>query len=139
MTGTLGKTILAATAALATFASGAALAQGAPTRQQYVYVLRLAPQFQQESAWTDAENTVVSRHFARLAQAAKSGELILAGRTLEPLTATFGLVIFEAESEAAAQAFMQADPAVEAGLMIATLHPYAVALQRSQQVASSGR
>ena len=117
-----------------------ALAQEAPSRQQYVYVLRLAPQFQQESAWTDAENAVISRHFERAGASGESPvELILAGRTLEPLTATFGLVIFEAESEAAAQAFMQADPAVEAGLMIATLHPYAVALQRDQQAASSGR
>lgn len=132
MTKTLRKTILAATAALATFASGPALAQEANARQQYVYVLHLAPPFQQESAWTDAENAVISRHFERLAQAAESGQLILAGRTLEPLSATFGLVIFEAESEAAARTFMQSDPAVEAGLMTATLHPYAVALQRKQ-------
>ena len=139
MTGLLMKPVLAAIAALAAFASGLALAQEAPSRQQYVYVLRLAPQFQQESAWTDADNAVISRHFERLAQAARSGQLILAGRTLEPLTATFGLVIFEAESETAAQVFMQSDPAVEAGLMIATLHPYAVALQRNQPATSSGR
>jgi uncharacterized protein len=130
MTGTLKKTVLAATAALATFGAGPGLAQEAPAREQYVYVLQVAPQFQQESSWTDAENAVVSRHFERLAQAAKSGQLILAGRTLEPLAATFGLVIFEAASEAAARAFMQSDPAVAAGLMTATLHPYAVALQR---------
>lgn len=132
MTKTLRKTILAATAALATFASGPGLAQEAPARQQYVYVLQVATPFQSESAWTDAENAVISRHFERLAQAAESGQLILAGRTLEPLSATFGLVIFEAESEAAARTFMQSDPAVEAGLMTATLHPYAVALQRKQ-------
>lgn len=141
MTGTFRKTILAATAALATVASGPGLAQEAPARQHYVYVLKLAPQFQQESAWSDAENAIVSRHFERLAQAAKSGQLILAGRTLEPLAATFGLVIFEAESEAAARTFMQSDPAVEAGLMTATLHPYAIALQRKpvDSAASAGR
>ena len=49
---------------------------------------------------------------------------------MEPLDKTFGLVIFEADSEAAAMEFMRSDPAVEAGLMTATLHPYAVALQR---------
>ena len=129
MTRTFRKAILAAIAALVTFASVPALTQETPARQQYVYVLRLAPQFQQESAWTDAENSIVSRHFARLAQAAKSGQVILAGRTLEPLTATFGIVIFEAESEAVARTFMQSDPAVETGLMTATLHPYAIALQ----------
>ena len=130
MTGNAWKAILAATAALAAFAPGPALAQEAPARQQYVYVLRLAPQFHQESAWTDVENAIVARHFERLTQAAQSGQLVLAGRTLEPLAATFGLVIFEAEGEAAARAFMESDPAVQAGLMTATLHPYAVALQR---------
>jgi uncharacterized protein YciI len=43
---------------------------------------------------------------------------------------TFGLVIFEAASEEAAQAFMRADPAVAAGVMTASLHPYSIALQR---------
>ncbi len=58
------------------------------------------------------------------------GQVILAGRTTEPLDETFGIVIFEADSAAAASEFMQSDPAVVAGLMTATLHPYAVALQR---------
>ena len=130
MTRTTRKIILAASAALAEFACGPGQAQDAPALQQYVYVLRLAAEFQQETAWTDAENAIISRHFERLAEAAKSGQVILAGRTLEPLAATFGLVIFEAESESAARTFMQSDPAVESGLMTATLHPYAVALQR---------
>ena len=58
--------------------------------EQYVYVLQVAPQFQEEAAWTDTENAVVARHFARLAEAAKSGKVILAGRTTEPLDKTFG-------------------------------------------------
>jgi uncharacterized protein YciI len=37
-------------------------------------------------------------------------------------------VIFEAESEDAARAFMQADPAIVAGVMTATMHPYSAAL-----------
>jgi uncharacterized protein YciI len=39
-------------------------------------------------------------------------------------------VVFEAEDEQAAQAFMQSDPAILAGVMSATLHPYSIALQR---------
>ncbi len=130
MTGKLKKSILAATAALGILTSGSLFAQQVQAREQYVYVLQVAPQFQDEASWTAAEEAVVARHFERLALAVKSGQLILAGRTLEPLTATFGLVIFEAESEAAARTFMQSDPAVTAGLMTATLHPYSVALQR---------
>ena len=122
--------IFAAWLALAILPAGHLLAQQTEGKAQYVYVLRVAQQFQQEAAWTDAENEVVARHFARLSEAAKSGKLILAGRTTEPLDQTFGIVIFEAESAAAATEFMRSDPAVVAGLMTATLHPYAVALQR---------
>ncbi|HWN05565.1 MAG TPA: YciI family protein [Steroidobacteraceae bacterium] len=104
--------------------------QEAEARKQFVYRLQLAPQFHEEAAWTDVENAVVAEHFEHLAQAAKSGQVILAGRTMEPLDKTFGLVIFEADSETAAAEFMRSDPAVKAGLMTATLHPYAVALQR---------
>lgn len=124
------RTIFSVLAALVILPAGQPLAQQGQTREQYVYVLQVAPQFQQEVSWTDIENAVVARHFERLAQAAKSGQLIIAGRTREPLDKTFGLVIFEADSETAAREFMQSDPAVIAGLMTATLHPYSVALQR---------
>ena len=99
-------------------------------RQQYVYVLKLALRMQEANAWTDTENGVIGRHFARLAKAADTGQVILAGRTTEALDKTFGLVIFEAESDEAARLFMEADPAVEANIMSATLHPYSVALYR---------
>lgn len=106
--------------------------QEAQARKQFVYRLQLAPRFHDEAAWTDVENAIVAEHFAHLSRAAKSGQVILAGRTIEPLDRTFGLVIFEADSEAAAAEFMRSDPAVEAGLMIVTLHPYAIALQRAE-------
>ena len=105
--------------------------QEAPKLQQYVYVLRVAPALHDQARWTQADNDAVSRHFARLADAAKTGQVIFAGKTTEPLDTTFGLVVFEAESEAAARQFMESDPAVVAGVMTATLHPYALALQRN--------
>ena len=78
------------------------------------------------------ESAIIARHFERLARAAESGQVILAGRSSEALSDTFGIVIFEAEDAEAARQFMQADPSVSSGLMSATLHPYAVALQRKQ-------
>lgn len=83
-----------------------------------------------DSAWTKEDNAVLDRHFVRFQQAAKSGQLILAGRTSEPGDKTFGIAIFEAPDEDAARKFMQEDPAVAGGLMTAELHPFAVALQR---------
>lgn len=105
-------------------------AQEAPQVRQYVYVLRVAPALHDQARWTEADNDAVSRHFARLAAAAKAGQVIFAGRTTEPLDTTFGLVVFEAASDEAARQFMESDPAVVAGVMSATLHPYALALQR---------
>ncbi|MBK6453377.1 MAG: hypothetical protein IPF84_13015 [Proteobacteria bacterium] len=107
-----------------------AQAQDAPKAQQYLYVLRVAPALHDQARWTQADDDAVSRHFTRLADGVKAGKVIFAGKTTEPLDTTFGLVVFEAGSEAAARQFMESDPAVVAGVMTATLHPYALALQR---------
>jgi hypothetical protein len=60
----------------------------------------------------------------------KIGSVDLTGRTQEPGERTFGIAIFAAADEAAARAFMQADPAVASALMTAELHPFNVVLQR---------
>ena len=99
-------------------------------RETYLYVLRLDPRLHVEAAWTDGDRATVTAHFQYLSQATESRKVVLAGRTDEAHDKTFGLVIFEAESEAAARAFMQSDPAVIAGVMSATLHRYSIALQR---------
>ena len=98
--------------------------------KQFIYVLKLVPRLHSDSAWTKEDNATLERHFARFQEAAKSGQLILAGRTSEPGDKTFGIAIFEAPDEDAARKFMQEDPAVDGGLMTAELHPFAVALQR---------
>ena len=96
----------------------------------YLYVLRLNERLRSEVAWTDGDRATVSAHFQYLSKATQAGKVILAGRTDEGFDKTFGLVIYEAESEQAARAFMASDPAVVAGVMTATLHPYSIALQR---------
>ena len=111
----------------------AARAQSAaPARPQFLCLLRLPARLHDRNAWTDKDNAAVSAHFARLARGAEAGQVVLAGRTSEPLDQSFGIVIFEADNEEAARAFMNADPAVQAGVMTATLHPYSIALQRKQ-------
>ena len=119
---------------LASMLSGTALAADAPApaKQQFIYVLRLTPSLHQQANWTDKQRAATSEHFARLKRATESGQVILAGRTTEDLDKTFGIVVFEAENMTAAKTFMDEDPAVKAGVMTATLHPYAVALQRKQ-------
>lgn len=98
--------------------------------KQFIYVLRLVPRLHSDSAWTKEDEAALGRHFARLKKATETGELILAGRTMEPGDKTFGIAIFQAADEKTARSFMESDPAVVAGLMTAELHPFAVALER---------
>ena len=98
--------------------------------KQFIYVLRLVPRLHSDANWTKDDEAALARHFTRFKHAIERGELILAGRTMEPGEKTFGIAILEAPDETAARAFMESDPAVVAGLMTAELHPFAVALQR---------
>ncbi|MBZ2206349.1 YciI family protein [Massilia soli] len=127
----LRNQLLAAMLAAALIAPGAAAETPVPSKpQQFVYMLRVAPHLHDDSKWSEKDKAATSRHFERLKKATAEGKVILAGRTTEQLDKTFGLVVFEADNEKAARAFMESDPAVVAGVMTATLHPYAVALQR---------
>jgi uncharacterized protein len=55
------------------------------------------------------EKTILDEHFNYLKAAAEAGIVILAGPCTDD---TFGLVIFHAENDRAANAFMFADPSV---------------------------
>jgi uncharacterized protein YciI len=98
--------------------------------KQFIYVLHLVPRLQDDKAWTAEDKAAVQRHLSNFKDAIQSGQLILAGRTMEPGTKSFGIAIFTAADDAAARKFMEADPAVAAGVMTAELHPFAVVLER---------
>ncbi|MFE5408717.1 YciI family protein [Microbacterium sp. NPDC056569] len=78
---------------------------------------------------TPDEQRIVGAHFDYLVELRDRGTLILAGRTQES-EGTFGITIFDADDEAAARDIMNADPAVAAGVFVASLHPYRVAVAR---------
>lgn len=99
-----------------------------PEAKAFLILMRLTPKYHEGEAWTDADDAVVRSHFTRLQEAAGRGQVILAGRTTEPLDRTMGLVVFTAPDEAAAREFMTQDPCVVAGIMTATLHPYSLAI-----------
>jgi uncharacterized protein YciI len=84
-------------------------------RKQFIYVLGLVPRLHSDANWTKDDKAALDRHVARFKHAIETGELILAGRTIEPGDKTFGVAIFEATDAAAARAFMESDPAVVAG------------------------
>lgn len=74
---------------------------------------------------TADESAVVGEHFEYLKKLLADDILILAGRTDD---AGFGLAVFKAADETAANAVMQNDPAVRAGVFSGELHRYHVAL-----------
>ena len=71
------------------------------------------------------EAAAMEAHFQYLKKASEEGIVILAGPCLDD---TFGLVIFHAENEDAARAFMFNDPSVKANVMMAELHPFRASL-----------
>ena len=77
---------------------------------------------------TDDERRATQDHFTYLDGLSKRGVVLLAGRTMAPGADAFGIVLFAAETEEAARALMDADPAVERGVMSAELFPYRIAI-----------
>lgn len=83
---------------------------------------------------TPEEQAIVGQHFNYLKDLTAKGVVILAGRTLNTDESSFGIVIFRAESEEAARAIMNGDPAVAKGVMKAALFPYRVALMEGKPI-----
>ncbi len=77
---------------------------------------------------TPEEERIVEAQYNYLRSLTDQGVVILAGRTLNTDETSFGIVIFRAESEQAAQNIVAEDPAVKGGVMRAELYPYRVAL-----------
>jgi uncharacterized protein YciI len=75
-------------------------------------------------------------HFDYLQEATARGQVLLAGPCLDE---TFGLVVFRAESEVAARAFMLNDPSVRCNVMMAELHPLSISLRATGLPGPSGQ
>ena len=97
---------------------------------QWIYILKVTRLEMLTEGSTPEEDEIVGRHFAYLQDLTEKGVMILMGRTQTADESTFGIAIFEAENEEAAQTIMENDPAVARGVMRATLYPYKIALMR---------
>ena len=53
---------------------------------------------------------VLDRHLARFKHAVETGELIMAGRTMEPGDKTFGIAVFEAQMKEPRESSWRAIP-----------------------------
>lgn len=81
-------------------------------------------------AWTADDEQVGTAHFAYLTRATEDGIVILAGRSQDGVGPA--IVILEADDEEDARRFMEQDPFIAEGLFTASLHPFNVALKRTQ-------
>jgi uncharacterized protein YciI len=75
---------------------------------------------------TPQEAVILDEHFQYLQDAAKAGTVMLAGPCTDD---TFGIVIFRAENEDAATAFMFTDPSIRNNVMVGELHPMRVSIR----------
>jgi len=75
---------------------------------------------------TPEEAKAMEEHFEYLKKGTESRIVLLAGPCLDN---TFGIVVFRAENDAAAEAFMHNDPSIKAKVMMAELHPMRVSLR----------
>lgn len=107
-------------------------AQKDTTRKQYLGVLTLTEKYKEEKNWVKADEAVVGQHFQRLVKYKQEGIVILAGRTQYETNNPdmMGLVIFPAKDKKEALQFMMDDPAVKNGIMLAKVHPYAIAISK---------
>ncbi|MGM0845135.1 MAG: YciI family protein [Bacillota bacterium] len=99
-------------------------------KQQFVYKLKLIDKWTVDENWTDKENDTVARHFRYLSRLHTQKTLILAGKTKGLDPSTFGVVIFQAQTDEEAHSIMNQDPAVKEGVMTAELFPFQVALMQ---------
>ena len=95
---------------------------------QFLYMIRPTRLEMLTEGPTNEEERIISEHFQYLKDLTEQGVLILAGRTQNTDSSSFGIVIFKAPSEAAAITVVDDDPAVSQGVMSAELFPYRVAL-----------
>jgi uncharacterized protein YciI len=95
---------------------------------QYIYTLKpVRPEMLTEGL-NPEEEKVIGTHFAYLSDLTDKGVVKLVGRTTETGEKSIGVMIFEAEDEAAARAIMENDPAVKENVLAAELSPFNIAL-----------
>ncbi len=96
--------------------------------KSFIYFIQLLPKYRNPAAWQEAENAAIQAHFNYLKKAHEDGIATFVGRTDLEITEdkNKGLVVFQAENEDAAKAFMENDPAIRFPLMEGELLPFRV-------------
>ena len=96
----------------------------------FIYILRLTSNYTEKNNWTNETREIVSEHFNHLKHLKDNGQVLLAGKTDYDVNHlnNFGIVIFQAKDLVIARDLMKKDPAIQAGIMSAELHPFSLSL-----------
>ena len=95
----------------------------------WIYFLH-PPREQFAATMTEQEAEVFAEHFAHLERLLADGTLVLAGPTLG--STNTGIAILEAPDREAAEALMEADPAIARGVVRGELREMRVSLLRGR-------
>ena len=101
---------------------------------QYLYRIQPVRPAMLTGDATEEEMGIVGEHFAYLKTLMDEGKVIMAGRTQNTDYSSFGLIIFMAEDDEAAEALVQNDPAIKNRVMRAELYPYRIALMNADNL-----
>lgn len=100
----------------------------ADSRKEFLIRIRPSRLEMLSDGGTAAENTLVEQHFRYLSDLGDRGIVMLAGRTLQEGSTSFGIVLLRVESEKHAQEILRGDPAVAGGVFKGELFPFRTAL-----------
>ena len=95
---------------------------------QFLYRIQPVRPEMLTSGATENESKMVEEHFEYLKQLTNTGTVLLAGRTRNTDTSSFGIVLFQADNDESARRIMNNDPAVKGRVFRAELFPYRMAL-----------
>lgn len=101
-----------------------------PETALFLYHLQLSERYSDLSNWTEKSHTTIVAHADFLDDLGKKGILGFAGRTqyLPGHHDLFGIAVIRAKSLEEAKELLSEDPAVKAGIQIAKVHPYSIAI-----------
>jgi uncharacterized protein len=94
----------------------------------YIYKIQPVRQEMVSEGRTPEEDRIIGEHFDYLERLTQQGVVLLAGRTMTHDYAGFGITIFLADSQQAAERIVRDDPAVVRRVMRAELYPFRAAL-----------
>lgn len=92
----------------------------------FIYVVKPIERLLDKSKWTEKDKIATSAHLDYMEYLNSTGKLVLAGKTLNEDTSSFGMVILKVDTEKQAIEIMENDPPVKAGILEAELLPYEV-------------